>query len=421
MESTIDTGVNVSIDYDELDRWLNDQLFLEGPQLSRDAPPLQDAPTIPQSPPQESFLPECDKDKGMVGPEKIIPEELPPRGGQNQGTDPRKQYQAIGWFLTYPQCPLSPQQALDLLQKLPYQIKEYVIAAEEHKDGTPHLHAFIKYHKKVTWRANLWDLEQYHGNYQGAKCWRAVEKYVKKGGNYISNLDLHAASVKKAARTKELLETPILDLIKDGLVGAYQIRPLIQARTAYQTLGHAVQTPNVKGVWLIGKSGIGKSYLVRDLFKGMLYFKAQNKWFDGYQGQEVILLDDYDIHSTKEDPQQSLIQAFGHNLKIWADRYAVTAEQKGTVVNLHHRLFIITSQYDVHRCFKVNGDYELHEAISRRFTVIKYDSRDQYESITNQLIELFNANIAQVPTMGVRQPDGTILYKEGIERDPRLK
>lgn len=46
---------------------------------------------------------------------------------------------------------------------------EYVVAEEKHEDGSPHLHAFIKYDKKDTWKEDKWDLTQdgvlYHGNY----------------------------------------------------------------------------------------------------------------------------------------------------------------------------------------------------------------------------------------------------------------
>ena len=50
---------------------------------------------------------------------------------------------AKGWFLTYPKCDVTPQAALEYLKEK-FTIEEYVIAQEEHKDGTLHLHAFIK-------------------------------------------------------------------------------------------------------------------------------------------------------------------------------------------------------------------------------------------------------------------------------------
>jgi CMP-2-keto-3-deoxyoctulosonic acid synthetase len=56
---------------------------------------------------------------------------------------------AMGWFLTYPRCPLSKQEVLEALQSLPgAKITEYVICEERHASGLPHLHAFVKYGKK---------------------------------------------------------------------------------------------------------------------------------------------------------------------------------------------------------------------------------------------------------------------------------
>jgi hypothetical protein len=46
-----------------------------------------------------------------------------------------------------------------------HSISEYVIAQEDHKDGTKHLHAFLKVEKKVTFNKNLFDLPEHHGNY----------------------------------------------------------------------------------------------------------------------------------------------------------------------------------------------------------------------------------------------------------------
>lgn len=70
---------------------------------------------------------------------------------------------ALGWFLTYPQCPLTKEQAKEAL--VTPQVKEYVIAQEEHKDGNKHLHVFLKYATRQEWKENKWDIGTYHGNY----------------------------------------------------------------------------------------------------------------------------------------------------------------------------------------------------------------------------------------------------------------
>lgn len=341
---------------------------------------------------------ECGWFQPRLRPEPIVPEELPamPPGLPFENVlDPRKRYRAQGWFLTYPKCDLTPQEALELLQKLPYLIKDYIIAQEQHKDGTNHLHAFIRYHKKIEWTPKRWDLLQYHGNYEGAKSWSAVMKYCTKGGNYISNIDVNAAENKKAARNQQLLEQEPQQLIKDGVIGVLQLPQLIKAKAAYSLLKPAVQTTHVRGVWIWGRTGIGKSYLVREVFKSGLYLKSQSKWWDGYNGQEVVLIDDFDIRQSQTDKPDSLVQAFGHYLKIWADRYSCTAEQKGATINLHHRLLIITSNYSPYQCFWTKTDNELVQAVSRRFKVLQYDYREQFDQLQRSLQAMFDENLPQ--------------------------
>lgn len=71
------------------------------------------------------------------------------------------------------------------------------MARELHEDGTPHVHVFAKYSKKVEWKSDKWDIGTYHGNYQVAKSWKAVERYCKKDGDYLTNIDVSSARDKK--------------------------------------------------------------------------------------------------------------------------------------------------------------------------------------------------------------------------------
>ncbi len=76
-------------------------------------------------------------------------------------------------------------------------------------------------------------------------------------------------------------------------------------------------------MWLWGASGTGKSHDARHKYAtGTTYLKPQSKWFDGYNGEETIILDDLD-------------EAYlGHYLKIWMDHYSCTGEVKGGTLPL---------------------------------------------------------------------------------------
>ena len=87
-----------------------------------------------------------------------------------------------------------------------------------------------------------------------------------------------------------------------------------------------------------------------------LYHKLCNKWWDGYRGEKVIILDDFD--------QPSL----SHYIKIWADNYNSIGEIKNGSINLNYNIFIITSNYMPK--FLWPNDIKLRYAIYRRFKFI---------------------------------------------------
>ena len=101
-----------------------------------------------------------------------------------------------GWFLTYPQCSLAKEDLLDAL-KAKVDVQEYVVAAELHQDGNPHLHAFIALRGQLLWNAKktpaFWDVDGHHPNVQIARSWRCCVAYCKKDGDYITNIDLGPA------------------------------------------------------------------------------------------------------------------------------------------------------------------------------------------------------------------------------------
>jgi Putative viral replication protein/RNA helicase len=110
----------------------------------------------------------------------------------------------------------------------------------------------------------------------------------------------------------------------------------------------------LRGYWFVGAPGSGKSRTARDENPGA-YLKAQNKWWDGYAGEKVVILDDLDKGAI----------GLGHHLKIWADRYAFTGEIKGGIVKTAYDKFIVTSNYFIEDLWK--DDKEMCAAINRRF------------------------------------------------------
>jgi len=61
--------------------------------------------------------------------------------------------------------------------------------------------------------------------------------------------------------------------------------------------------------WIWGKPGSGKSRWATQTYP-VAYKKLQNKWWDGYHGQEAVLMDDLGQDNAK---------FLTTHLKLWAD------------------------------------------------------------------------------------------------------
>lgn len=126
---------------------------------------------------------------------------------------------------------------------------------------------------------------------------------------------------------------------------------------------------HVRGIWVHGEFGTGKSRWFRDnISNTKLYPKLCNKWWDGYRGQPVVVMDDLDITH----------ECLAQQLKIWSDRYGCILETKGGAESGRYEWFIVTSQYHIEQIFQSE---ETRGALKRRFIEVEIEDIDTLKDI----------------------------------------
>lgn len=248
----------------------------------------------------------------------------------------------------------------DLPVILKWDVKYLIVGSEVGESGTPHLQGFVIFKKNY----RLSGVKKIHStaHWEIAKgTSQQASDYCKKDG------DFHEVGVLSQQGKRTDLEM-VASLVKEGasmqdIAQEYPVSYIKYHRGINQlklTLSDGYDHDQVRGIWIWGPPGTGKSHAVRN-FDKELYVKAQNKWFDGYSDQATILLDDLDTN------------VLGHYLKIWADKWACTGETKGGTVFLRHKLFVVTSNYSIEQLWPT--DLEMQRAIARRFKIINKVNR----------------------------------------------
>lgn len=243
---------------------------------------------------------------------------------------------------------------------------DYMVVGNEVGDnGTPHLQGFIAYKVRTRFTTIKKQMMNAHIEPMGRfSTPHLAAEYCKKDGDYEEFGTLPdfkggaTGGAAKAKNFKSMAELAMANKLDDIL----EIDPVsyVQHYHAYKRIAQDHPKPpenldDVCGEWLVGEPGVGKSYTAR-LNNPEYFDKAINKWWDGYQGEPVVILDDLDL----------VHHVLGHHLKRWADRYSFPAEQKGSTIQIRPQKIIVTSNYTIEEIFAQDGDI-LVAALKRRF------------------------------------------------------
>jgi hypothetical protein len=236
---------------------------------------------------------------------------------------------------------------------------KYTVIGEEVGDsGTPHLQGYVYFANKMSLKQLRLINSRAHYEMQKGTCDQAAD-YCKKDGKFFEkgNFPKRGRPKNRIEDNKKLLSSSIRELVENGEISVYSVPRLKKARVILEQENDPYTHNDTRGEWYYGEPGAGKSRKAREENPDA-FIKSQNKWFDGYSGEKVIILDDLDTN------------ILGHYLKIWADRYSCSGEIKGGTVNLQHEKFIVTSNYHPKDLWK--DDEQMCMAICRRFKIVLF-------------------------------------------------
>lgn len=238
----------------------------------------------------------------------------------------------------------------------------YVVGKEVGDEGTPHLQGYLYFRTQRSFASMKKKLPGFHleirrGTHEQARDYcrkdgdfeEAGEEPEKCGGDKLSE---------RIAKNQLLRSITIREAVDTGAIGILDVKRLKTARDILANENERKNAEDTRGVWIYGEPGAGKTHKARSQYGESFYVKAQNKWFDGYQGEKTIVLDDLDRQGA----------CLGHYLKIWADKWACSGEVKGGTVPLVHENFVVTSNYHPDELW--TEDNQMLLAIKRRFKII---------------------------------------------------
>ena len=227
------------------------------------------------------------------------------------------------YFITYPQCgELTKERVLQFFTLLG--AEKYAICRELHQDGNPHIHALIVFEKKFNSRSSsIFDIDGKHGKIEPLKSQPKALEYVKKDGDFITNIEEEKKKrkynqiIKECSKKKEFMEAVLEEHPRDYVINLEKVeyfankhfkKETPQYQSKYTAEDFEVSCPHMK-MWadqigrnldrpftliLCGPSRTGKTQWARSLgphiyFNGMFNL---DKWNDE---AGFIVFDDYNI------------------------------------------------------------------------------------------------------------------------------
>jgi len=243
--------------------------------------------------------------------------------------------------------------------------------------GTPHLQGAIVFRQTVrpnaakafiSPRAHI---EKMRGRWihSQAYCSKDADLIIDKGrvshqGRRQDIIDFRD-SIQGGASSAQLLEEhPLQCCLYQRFIGFVR-----SAQAEATVLPLPLGTKGSMGIWIWGPSDTGKSTWASRI-SGSVYFKPTNKWWDGYAGDDTVVIDD-----PKPDWNGLLM---GH-IKAWVNEIPFRGEVKGNTLKVRFKKMVVCCNHSPESYFKEHFESEVFH---NRFRTFFIASRGDLDAIT---------------------------------------
>jgi len=253
------------------------------------------------------------------------------------------------------------QAGSELLESLA--IRYLVFGREVGQSGTPHLQGFIAFNarKTLAYVKSVPGLSRAHVESAKGTPLQA-STYCKKDGEYNEYGELPAGAGKRTD-LEELYQLVKSGASKEEIADKFPSQ-FIRYRNSILALIADYQEErdwecDVQVLW--GRTGTGKTRKVFDSHPSKdIYVHPGESWFNGYEGQPVVLFDDFNGSEFK----------LSYLLKL-LDRYKMKVPVKGGYVQWIPKIIYITSNKDP-QVWYLNAIEEHRNAMFRRIKSIEF-------------------------------------------------
>lgn len=289
--------------------------------------------------------------------------------------------QSHNWCLTWNN---PPHDAFEILAALyDPEVFSYIVAGWEiaPSTGTEHLQMFIQFVVKKRLQSVR---RMFPGTFAAPMNTTAINAavYCKKDQQYCEFGTLISNTTTNACKFQQFI-----DQARDGKLDEMDPSMLVRHYSTAKKLQSEIPDSEIvtldiaAGIWVHGSPGCGKTTTVTNLYKvpTEAFGKTRSKWWDGYRGQDVVIIDEL---PPKIDDDLLL------NLKIWGDRHIFSAEIKGSSIQVRPSLIIVTSNWTIEQSLAHHSDDTHVKAMKKRYFPIHFDEYRKYsEEQLREVIE----------------------------------